>query len=554
MLLDQFEADWSVEDRQFLEATLSAAPPNERAKLLRTLIGIDAERRRDVGRVVVAADYLGRFDALLPVARDDCTLAAPTEGEIRSLIAPHLPTTVRPHALTVNDGGRGAAAVRTCGLPLEPPALPCYLEVDVAHGCDGLLGRGGMGAVWAVRDLRRSAGAGRRRRPTVAAVKALLPDAATNPQLLSRFAREAAILKKFDDPAVPRFRDYRPPTTATSAYILTDLVVGETFERLLDSRRQLGRAGCDDCGIGNGRLRIFRKIVAAVARAHRLGLIHRDLKPSNMMVRVPDRRRRRRVYLLDFGMAWMPGLLADPCDPHGRLIAETYGDGTTEAEWSLFQQAGDRLDPAKPRSAPAGAVLPAGGLPMGATRALDGRTATRTLIGSLPYMAPEQARRCRVDARADVYSLGLILVEILTGEQARDGAEAGAVIEKARSGDLSTAIGRLRACAARSELIELAIRCASFDSGARPADAGVMLAELDALSVRDPRSNVLAWDTRTLDRSREREASDGSRRPRRIVRARGGLRPAPARDARPRATAETVCVSPGSGRAAANRG
>ncbi|WP_171188777.1 serine/threonine-protein kinase [Alienimonas chondri] len=547
-LADRFEQTWDAGQGRGIEEALGAAPRQDRLELLHVLIGLDAERRRIAGVAVEAKDYLGRFDHLLTVrsARDGSLTpgagAAPTEEEVRYLIAPHIPTTICPHDQTLDDRAQRDAAIRSSRLAERPPALPPHLKIEPSYGNSGLLGRGGMGAVWAARDLREVHIEGRSSRGRIVAVKALLPGAAADSQLLSRFAREAAILHAFGDPAVPRFYEYRPPTRHEDAHIITDLIVGETFERLLDSRRRLGRAGCDALGTGNGRLRMFRKIVQTVARAHARGVIHRDIKPSNMMVRVADAKGRRRVFLLDFGMACMSGLPADPCDEHGRLIADSFDVDALMEDWTLTQTSDGRLHApavsqtetdnvgftvimdetsAEPsvteadqtfmlRSAAladsADFVLPPApqSRPLGATRLLDGRTAPRTLIGSLPYMAPEQARRRRVGPTADVYSLGLILVEILTGEQARDVTEADAVIEKARKGDIATAIDRLDHCAARHELIELALRCVRYDPRTRPADAGELLGELDALSVKDPVSRSRAWDPRTVARSRGR--------------------------------------------------
>ncbi|QDT16481.1 serine/threonine-protein kinase [Alienimonas californiensis] len=566
-LADRFEESWGRSGAQTIEATLAGVSTEDRLELLHALIAVEADQRRKVGERPVPAEYLGRFDELLT---EDGVQGAPvlTEEDVRNLLVPHLPTTLCPQDRTMNEGSSYAAAVRVSRGANDPPALPPHLQVERKYGANGLLGRGGMGAVWAARDFRQLTDSKRPRPGRLVAVKALLPGAAANSQLLSRFAREAAILHKFGDPAVPRFYEYRPPSAQADAHIITDLVVGETFERLLDSRRQSGRAGCDDRGAGNGRLRMFRKAVAAVARGHAVGLIHRDLKPSNMMVRIPDEQGRRRVFLLDYGMAYMPGLPSDPCDENGRLASLVLDDladdgsdflGNGDARLNdpvISQTETDRLgftvidvetadQPSRPStgdddfddSPPA--VPPR---PLGATRALDGRTAARTLIGSLPYMAPEQARRRRVRATADVYSLGLILVEILTGEQARDVSEADAVIEKARNGDIAAAMDRLDLCAARSELIELALRCVRYDPRRRPADAGELLRELDALSVRDPKSGARAWDPRTVARSRGRRFFVAAARGR--FRAAGGSKSAPSPCAWLKAAAETLFGPP----------
>ena len=539
-LADAFEGAWGTTAPRSIEGTLAKAPPAGRRKLLKHLIETDAHRRRAAGRTVATDDYLGRFDGLL--AEEPRDGGALTREEAEEWIASHVGTTARPHDATLGDGRRHAAAARPAYRVEDPPTLPPYLRIDRRFGKNGLLGHGGMGAVWAARDLRRGGRRGRgRRRGRPVAVKVLLPSAAANAPLLARFAREAAILRAFPDRGVPRFRGYRPPSPECDAHILTDLIVGETFEDLLKSRRLDGRPACDDSGAGNGRLRIFRQAVAVLARGHRIGLVHRDLKPSNMMATHADARGRRFVYVLDFGMARLPGLPDDPCDEYGRLApapadgpdrggpnrddrklhdpaaSETETDVagfTAFHDWPADEFADPPWEEGPDAARGAGAPPRDDGRsprPVGATRLADGKTAHLTLIGSPPYMAPEQAWRRPAGPPADVYSLGLILVEILIGEQARAGVDGRAVIEKARSGDLAEAVDRLDLSPAQPELIDLALRCAELDPAARPRDAGALKAELDALSVLDPKSGARCWDPRTLALVRGRTP----RRPRR---------------------------------------
>ena len=520
-LADAFEDAWGEPAPLSIEGTLARAAPGSRRTLLKHLIETDAYRQGVAGGVVAAADYLGRFDGLL--AADPRDGAALTREEVAEWIVPHMGTTARPHDATLGDGPPNAAA-RSGQRVEDPPRLPPYLRIDTRFGNNGLLGHGGMGAVWAARDLRRD-------RPV--AVKVLLPSAAAKSQLLARFAREAAILKAFRDRGVPRFRGYRPPSRECDAHILTDLIVGETFDDLLKSRRELGRAACDDSGAGNGRLRMFRQAVAVLARGHRLGLVHRDLKPSNMMATYADARGRRFVFVLDFGMARLPGLPDDPCDEYGRLAPAPADDRklhdptTSETETDVAGFTAVHDWPADDFADPpweVGPVAAGGGRagcgdpgliprPVGATRPADGKTAHLTLIGSPPYMAPEQAWRRPAGPAADVYSLGLILVEILIGAQVRNSLDGHCVIEQARTGDLAAAVDRLDLSPAQPELIELALRCAELDPAARPQTAGAMQAELDALSVRDPKSGARCWDPRTVALVRGRTVRLRPRRP-----------------------------------------
>src|SRR5262249_47979203 len=109
-----------------------------------------------------------------------------------------------------------------------------------------------------------------------------------------------------------------------------------------------------------------------LAQAHALGIVHRDLKPGNLfLVERDGRARSRRVTLLDFGIS--------------KLMPES-----SRADVSL--------------------------------------TSTKSLLGSPGYMSPEQVRSARsVDARTDVWAMGLILYELLSGEPAFTGESIGDV-------------------------------------------------------------------------------------------------------------------------------
>ena len=91
-------------------------------------------------------------------------------------------------------------------------------------------------------------------------------------------------------------------------------------------------------------------------------------------------------------------------------------------------------------------------------------------------MAPEQARGEieRVDERADVFALGSILCEILTGQPAFVGRTSGEIQRKAALGDTADALARLDACGADAELIALAKDCLAREPEDRPRTAGAV--------------------------------------------------------------------------------
>ena len=196
------------------------------------------------------------------------------------------------------------------------------------------------------------------------AIKRMLA-ADPTPADIDRFLREARIQGGLDHPAIPpvyelaRGPDQQP-------YFVMKRLAGTTLAAILK-----GLAASDgELAARYPRqrlLRAFADVCLAVERAHSRGVIHRDLKPSNIMLGEFGE-----VYVLDWGVAKVIG---EPDERLGPLHHLVRGDDSTE---------------------------------------------TGTAIGTVAYMAPEQAAGDAVDRRADVYALGCVLFEILTLRQLHD--------------------------------------------------------------------------------------------------------------------------------------
>lgn len=283
------------------------------------------------------------------------------------------------------------------------------------------LGSGGMGVVWRVRDLEFG------RDLALKVMKKWLSGA---PELERRFLNEAHVCGRLTHPgivpvhALGRLDDGRP-------YYLMKLVAGQTLSAML------ARRGASTDGLIE-MLKVFSQVCEAVAFAHHQNVIHRDLKPANVMVGEHGE-----VQLLDWGLA--KELRIPGCEMR---LDDSGHDPPSDG------QAADS----------------------------DLMTEPGNILGTLAYIAPEQARGLvdEVDCRSDVFGLGTILCEILTGEPPYIGSDEAPLREQAMSGDLTGAVKRLRSCSADVELIELAEHCLAADPADRPADAGFVAREIAA--------------------------------------------------------------------------
>src|SRR5262249_38311327 len=110
----------------------------------------------------------------------------------------------------------------------------------------------------------------------------------------------------------------------------------------------------------------------------------------------------------------------------------------------------------------------------------DGETRAGSIIGTPAYMPPEQARgdTAALDERCDVFGLGAILCEILTGSPPYTNPSRQLVFRHAEQGKLDDAFRRLDLCGADGDLVRLAKHCLAADAADRPRDAGAVAREV----------------------------------------------------------------------------
>ena len=264
-------------------------------------------------------------------------------------------------------------------IPIEPPPIlggprPVRFHSMIGQVLShyrilGALGAGGMGVVYLAEDERL----GRK-----VALKFLPTEALTDQQALDRFRLEARTASSLSHPGICALYDIGVHEGAP--YIVMELLKGETLRERI-ARGPLKIADVVDIGI---------QLADALEAAHAQGIVHRDIKPANVWIG-----EKLRVKILDFGLAKLSGA--------NSALSTGHSDRETIALTAATQAAPPRIE--------------------------NQLTAPGTAIGTVSYMSPEQARGEDVDARTDIFSLGVVLYEMVTGRQAFGGSTSAVVFD-----------------------------------------------------------------------------------------------------------------------------
>lgn len=238
--------------------------------------------------------------------------------------------------------------------------------------------------------------------------------AAPSPQVRSRFLVEARALARLAHPNIVGV--YRIGEVAGQPYIAYEFIAGQSLD---------GRALTLDWP---EVLRIALGLARGLAAAHRVGILHRDIKPGNVMLSETGE-----VKLLDFGLAKLGGELGWallPSQPSQSRLQEgavsTRGSGALAGEGATVSMVAAPAG-SEPISGRDGTVSQVAGQ-TGSQSSHEGLTVPGMVLGTPLYLSPEQWCGEAATSRSDVYALGLVLFELLTGSLPFRGLERTAFL------------------------------------------------------------------------------------------------------------------------------
>jgi serine/threonine protein kinase len=256
------------------------------------------------------------------------------------------------------------------------------------------------------------------------AVKLLLPEMESRPEIIQRFLREARAAARLRSDHVVRVFDIGTDDRGLP-FMVMELLSGVDIASEIETRGSLpfGEA-----------VSYILEALDAIVEAHAAGIVHRDLKPANLFLS-GSAGGTRRVRVLDFGISKFTDVI----------------DGMPDASI----------------------------------------TSSQSMLGSPAYMSPEQVRSTKgVDARTDVWALGVILYEMLTGVSAFDGDSLGDIFAKIREEDVPPL--RNRCPDVPEELAAIVHACLVRDREKRMPDATTLRDRLRPFASRESQVGIVA--------------------------------------------------------------
>jgi eukaryotic-like serine/threonine-protein kinase len=260
----------------------------------------------------------------------------------------------------------------------------------------GQLGRGGWGVVEEAvdRQLQRSV-----------AIKRIASGKTIAQEVRDRFLHEAKVTSQLQHPGIVPVHELEDGQSNGDVYYVMKLLSGKPLRQLIrDTHSSIDSAKCSPHKLREAILPLLERFVDvcdAIAYAHQQGVLHRDLKPDNVMIGGFGE-----TIVVDWGLA-----------KRYRDVQQSAEDATIDAK---LQQVAELVE---------GEI------------SYSGQTLDGSVIGTPAYMSPEQAHGniAELSPASDIYSLGVMLYEILVGQHPHAGMDVHAVLARVRVGEYSCA-------------------------------------------------------------------------------------------------------------------
>ena len=360
---------------------------------------------------------------------------------------------------TPSSGASAVSAVSAARAPISArdPSFPRIDKFELIEE----IGHGGMATVYRARDPRL----GRE-----VAVKVIHKHLRENLEVGTRFVAEARAAAKLRHPGIVDVFDVSPEDDV-ERYLVVELLRGTTLRKVLQEHRDM------PAEIGAA---IVLQISEALEHAHASAIVHRDVKPENVLVELPADRA---------AVSGAQGKAVPPADPQNETPAPSLGS------------------PASPVSAPAdsgpkkharhdpGVVIKI--TDFGIAKILDAQSMTSTgqVLGSPAHMAPEQIEGGDVDARTDVFALGVLMYECLVGHLPFEGKNPAQVLRRVLAGTYAAPDAERATVGGRWS--RLVARALARDPQERTASAAQLAEqirqELVALGIEDGHAEINAY-------------------------------------------------------------
>lgn len=267
--------------------------------------------------------------------------------------------------------------------------------LDEKYQINKQLGEGGMGSVFFATHV----GTGR-----PVALKVITPKLMANEEFVERFRREAKAAGLLRHPNIVDVTDFGFAQVGVHrvAYLVMEYLEGVSLSDVLSEEKELPLSWIID---------IFEQTCSAVERAHRQGVVHRDLKPDNIWLE-PNERGGFTVKVLDFGLAYMDNLETADETVEPTVITLASGTFPPDSKDTLAERTENLtalnsvysmatiIEPVTPIEEGSGALTRAG-----------------SVMGTPSYMSPEQCMGKPVGKKSDIYSLGVIVYEMIAGQR-----------------------------------------------------------------------------------------------------------------------------------------